>query len=114
MRLRRISHRVFGYFFPGFQVDEKMKCPFCGQPMAFRVARNGFDARIYIGRCENMTCQFSGDAGYLVERWTCLSQARASEILHMFDSVATDGEITEKIEKLTEEEAQERRRTFLA
>ncbi|ODS33674.1 MAG: hypothetical protein SCARUB_01194 [Candidatus Scalindua rubra] len=109
---RRISEKVFDYFFPNVEIDTRIKCPFCGHVKSFRIVKKIFEPKVLIGICNELTCQFNGGAHDLIRRWYDLSHRDVYEIMKVFDTDAGYGEIKAEIDKRIQARNQVRRRTF--
>lgn len=114
MRLRRISKKVFKFYFPGLKVDELTKCPFCQQGRSFYIARQGLETNILIGACRDIVCSFRGDAARLVQRWHRLEATYINRILEAFDSGSSEKEIADLIENCIKQQYEANKNKFLS
>lgn len=112
MQLRRISYKVFKYFFETVVVGGTMDCPFCKHWKSFTITKKAFEPKIYLASCETLTCAWHGDAEILIQRWTGLDHGSVQIILALFDTTASHKKIAAEIQRLTEIQRLEQKRTF--
>lgn len=113
MRLRRISKKVFNFYFPGAGVDELAKCPFCQQGRSFYIARQGFEPKILTGVCRDIVCSFKGDARRLIQRWHGLEAGYVDRVLEAFDAGSSDKKIAELIVDCVNQQHEANKNKFL-
>jgi transcription elongation factor Elf1 len=105
MMERRVSLRVFKYYFPAMEAGEVTSCPFCSAKR-LRVTGSFGESRIYQARCSN--CGYAGTAADIIRDLEKISQEDARMVMRLFDGGGGDEKkIEEEIGKMKEPKPKE-------